>query len=79
MCLAVPGMIESVEGEEFARTGKVNFGGIVREVNLVCVPEAGVGDYVVVHVGVAISKVDKEEAEQVLEYLRQMGEEAPKA
>ncbi len=78
MCLAVPGMIESVEGEEFARIGKVNFGGIVREVNLVCVPEAGVGDYVVVHVGVAISKVDKEEAEQVLEYLRQMGEEAPK-
>jgi len=68
-------MIESVEGEEFARTGKVNFGGIVREVNLGCVPEAGVGDYVVVHVGVAISKVDKEEAELVLEYLRQMGEE----
>jgi hydrogenase expression/formation protein HypC len=75
MCLAVPGMIESVEGAEFARTGKVNFGGVVREVNLACVPEAGVGDYVVVHVGVAISKVDKEEAEQVLEYLRQMGEE----
>ena len=75
MCLAFPGLIESVDGTEFARTGKVNFGGIVREVNLACVPEAGVGDYVVVHVGVAISRVDKEEAETVLEFLQQMGEE----
>jgi hydrogenase expression/formation protein HypC len=75
MCLAVPGLIECIEGQDFARTGKVNFGGVVHEVNLACVPEANVGDYVVVHVGVAISKLDKEEAEQVLECLRQMGEE----
>ena len=75
MCLAVPGLIESVTGDDpLERTGKVNFSGIVRDVNLACVPEAGVGDYVIVHVGVAISKVDKEEAEQVFEYLRQMGE-----
>ncbi|RPI23865.1 MAG: HypC/HybG/HupF family hydrogenase formation chaperone [Acidobacteria bacterium] len=79
MCLAVPGLIESIYGDGFERAGKVNFGGIVREVNLVCVPEAQVGDYVVVHVGVAISKVDKEEAEQVFEYLRQMSEEEPQA
>ena len=75
MCLAVPGLIESVTGDDLERTGKVNFSGVVRDVNLACVPEAGVGDYVIVHVGVAISKVDKEEAEQVFEYLRQMGEE----
>ena len=76
MCLAVPGLIESVTGDDpLERTGKVNFSGIVRDVNLACVPEASVGDYVIVHVGVAISKVDKEEAEQVFEYLRQMGEE----
>ena len=75
MCLAVPGLIESVTGEDLERAGKVNFSGVVRDVNLACVPEAGVGDYVIVHVGVAISKVDKEEAEQVFEYYRLMGEE----
>ena len=75
MCLAVPGLRDSVTGDDLERTGKVNFSGVVRDVNLACVPEAGVGDYVIVHVGVAISKVDKEEAEQVFEYLRQMGEE----
>jgi hydrogenase expression/formation protein HypC len=76
MCLAVPGLIESVTGDDpLERTGKVNFSGVIRDVNLACVPEAGVGDYVIVHVGVAISKVDKEEAEQVFQFLRQMGEE----
>lgn len=76
MCLAVPGLIETVSGEgPLNRIGKVNFDGIVREVNLSCVPEAGVGDYVIVHVGFALSKVDKEEAEQLYSYLRQMGEE----
>ncbi|HXK58459.1 MAG TPA: HypC/HybG/HupF family hydrogenase formation chaperone [Acidobacteriota bacterium] len=79
MCLAVPGLIESVTGEGLERTGEVNFGGIVREVNLACVPEAQVGDYVVVHVGVAISKVDKEEAEQIFEFLQQMAAEEREA
>lgn len=75
MCLAVPGRIESITGEDpLERTGKVDFGGVVREVNLSCVPEAGVGDYVIVHVGFALNKIDREEAEQVFEYLRQMGE-----
>jgi hydrogenase expression/formation protein HypC len=75
MCLAVPGKILSVSGDDpLTRSGKVSFGGIVKEVNLAYVPEAGVGDYVVVHVGFAISKVDEAEAQQVFEYLKQMDE-----
>jgi hydrogenase expression/formation protein HypC len=75
MCLAVPGKILSVAGDEpLARTGKVSFGGIVKEVNLSFVPEAGVGDYVIVHVGCAISRLDEEEALRVFEYLREMNE-----
>jgi hydrogenase expression/formation protein HypC len=75
MCLAVPGKIESIEGDDpLLRRGRVNFGGIVKEVNLGYTPEATVGDYVIVHVGFAISTVDQEEAEQVFEYLRTMDE-----
>ena len=75
MCLAVPGQIISIDqGDELLRAGRVNFGGIVKEVNLACVPEADVGDYVLVHVGTAISTIDKQEADQVFEYLRQMGD-----
>ena len=75
MCLAVPGQIVSVTGGEgLDRSGRVSFGGIIKEVSLSLVPEAGVGDYVIVHVGVALSKVDEEEARQVFEYLRQMDE-----
>ncbi|NOX38747.1 MAG: HypC/HybG/HupF family hydrogenase formation chaperone [Calditrichaeota bacterium] len=73
MCLAVPGKIESIQGDDpVFRTGKVNFGGIVKEVNLAYVPEAKVGDYVMVHVGFAISVVDEQEARQVFEYLKQI-------
>lgn len=75
MCLAVPGRIESVEGEDpLLRTGKVRFGGIVKQVHLGCVPEAVVGDYVLVHVGVALSTIDEKEAEEVFGYLQRMGE-----
>ena len=75
MCLAVPGQIISIDqGDELLRVGRVNFGGIVKEVNLACVPEADVGDYVLVHVGTAISTIDKQEADQVFDYLRQMGD-----
>jgi hydrogenase expression/formation protein HypC len=75
MCLAIPGKIESVEGADpLMRMGKVNFGGILKEVSLAYVPEATVGDYVVVHVGFAISKLDEQEAQQVFSYLEQMGE-----
>lgn len=75
MCLAIPGKILSVAGDEpLQRSGRVSFGGVVKEVNLAYVPEADIGDYVIVHVGFALSKVDEEEAKQVFEYLRQMGE-----
>ena len=75
MCLAVPGKIISVEGDDpILRAGKVNFGGVIKRVNLSYVPEAKVGDYVVVHVGFAISVIDEEEALRVFEYLRSMDE-----
>ncbi len=74
MCLAVPGKLLSVAGEDVLRTGRVSFGGIVKEVNLAYTPEAKVGDYVIVHVGFALSVVDEAEALQTLEYLRQMGD-----
>ena len=75
MCLAVPGKIVSIEGADpVFRSGKVNFGGIQKNVNLAYVPEAKIGDYVLVHVGFAISTIDEEQAQEVFEYLRQMGE-----
>ncbi len=75
MCLAVPGQIATIEATDpVLRSGRVNFGGIFKIVNLSCVPDARVGDYVLVHAGMAISTVDESEAEQVFDYLRQMGE-----
>jgi hydrogenase expression/formation protein HypC len=75
MCLAVPGKIMSITGEDMLeRTGRVSFGGVIKEVNLAYVPDAHVGDYVIVHVGFALSIVDKTEASRVFEYLEQMGE-----
>lgn len=75
MCLAVPGRIVSIEGDDpLLRSGRVDFSGAVKIVNLAYVPDAQVGDYVLVHVGFAISTVDEEEARTVLDYLRQMGE-----
>lgn len=75
MCLAVPGQIISVSGEEpLLRMGRVRFGGIVKEASLAYVPEAELGDYVLVHVGFALSVVDEQEAARVFEYLQQMDE-----
>lgn len=76
MCLAIPGKIESIVGQldPTFRTAKVSFGGINREVNLSMVPQAQIGDYVLVHVGVAISMIDPEEAKKVFEYLKEIGE-----
>ena len=76
MCLAIPGKIVSIveTDEEMMKIGKVNFGGIHKNVNLSLVPEAIIDDYVLVHVGVAISKVDEEEAERTLRFLEGMGE-----
>lgn len=73
MCLAIPGKIESISGDDpMTRMGKVNFGGILKEACLAYVPEAVVGDYVIVHVGFALSRLDEEEANKVFEYLKQM-------
>jgi hydrogenase expression/formation protein HypC len=75
MCLAVPGRILSIEGDDpLLRAGRVDFAGIVKRVNLSYVPEARIGDYVLVHVGFAITTVDEAEAGQVFEYLREMGD-----
>ena len=74
MCLAIPGRILSAEGEGFARSARVSFSGTVREVSLAYVPEATANDYVIVHVGFAISLLDEAEAMRTFEYLKQMGE-----
>jgi hydrogenase expression/formation protein HypC len=73
MCLAVPGRILEAEERDGSRIAKVKFGGITRQAFLNFVPEAGVGDYVMVHVGFAISKVDEAEARQTLAALEEMG------
>ena len=73
MCLAVPGKIESITEEAApVRVGKVNFAGVRTEVSLVYVPEAKVGDYVIVHVGFAISILDEDEAQKIFEELKQL-------
>ncbi len=76
MCLAIPGKIISITNQldETFRQGKVSFGGIMKEVNLCMVPEAQINDYVLVHVGVAISMIDEEEAMITFDYLKQIGE-----
>jgi len=76
MCLAVPGnIIEVIEGADtLSKTARVNFGGIVKTISLAYVPEAQVGEYVIVHAGFALQIVDPEEANIVFDYLREMGE-----
>ena len=77
MCLAVPGKILEAADVGFSRIAKVDFGGVTRQVHLDFVPEAQPGDYVLVHVGFAISKVAEEEAMRTYELLRQLQEEMP--
>lgn len=76
MCLAIPGKIVKVQYNEdiLFRSGTVSISGIKREVNLSMVPEAQLGDYVLIHVGVAISKIDEDEAQKTLELLKESGE-----
>jgi hydrogenase expression/formation protein HypC len=75
MCLGVPGRIVSIDEDAPGMTmGKVSFGGITKDVCLACVPEARVGQYVVVHAGFAITLIDEAEAARTLEFLREMGE-----
>jgi len=79
MCLAIPGKIISIKDTEEAifRSGEIYFDGVIREVNLAAVPEARVGDYVLIHVGMAIAVVDEEEAEKSLALFRQLEDESP--
>jgi hydrogenase expression/formation protein HypC len=73
MCLAIPGKVEEITDEGGLRMGRVNFGGVVKRVCLDYVPEIEVGDYTIVHVGFALSKIDEETAKQTLEDFRAMG------
>ncbi len=72
MCLGIPGKIVEVYEQDDLPMGKVEFGGIVKETCLAYTPEAKVGDYVIVHVGFAISRVDEAEAREVFSYLEQI-------
>ena len=75
MCLGVPGKITSITPNELGMTmGRVDFGGIVKEVCLAYTPEVEVGDYVLVHVGFALNKIDEEEAHRVFEFVKELGE-----
>jgi hydrogenase expression/formation protein HypC len=75
MCLGVPGMVTKIEPNELGMTmGTVDFAGIQKQVCLAYVPDVKVGEYVIVHVGFALSKVAEDEAQKVFEALRQLGE-----
>ena len=76
MCLAIPGkIVEFTDAlDEVFRMAKVDYDGIKKEVNMYMLPEAKIGDYVMVHVGVAISIIDEEEANETMKFLKQMGE-----
>ncbi len=76
MCLSIPGKLVAITSQldETFRVGKVSFDGIIKEVSLTLVPEANIGDYVLVHVGAAISTIDEEEAIKTFDLLKQLGE-----
>ncbi|MDN3642796.1 HypC/HybG/HupF family hydrogenase formation chaperone [Lutimonas halocynthiae] len=76
MCLSIPGKLIEITAEldEIFRVGKVSFDGIIKEVSLTMVPEARVGQYVMVHVGAAISMIDEDEAKKTFDLLKQLGE-----
>lgn len=77
MCLAVPGKILEIIGSDpIMKTGRVSFGGTVREINLAFVPDATVGDYILAHAGVALNTIDEEEAGRVFDYLNQIEQAA---
>ena len=75
MCLAIPGRVLSLTNDDpLMRTARVDFGGVVKEINLAFTPEAGLGDYVLVHVGFAITVIDETEAAKVFAHLERIGE-----
>lgn len=73
MCLAVPGQVESIHEENGMRMGRVNFGGVVKEICLAYLPDIAVGDYAIVHVGFAISRIDEASAQQTLRTFAEIG------
>jgi hydrogenase expression/formation protein HypC len=73
MCLGIPGKITEIWGDDIMRAGRVDFGGVAREVSLAYVPEAQVGDYVIVHVGFALNILDEEEAQETWRLLKEIG------
>ncbi len=73
MCLAVPGQVESIHEENGTRMGRVNFGGVVKEICLAYLPDIAVGDYTIVHVGFAISKIDEASARATLQTFADLG------
>jgi len=73
MCLAVPGQVESIHDENGTRMGRVNFGGVVKEICLAYLPEIAVGDYAIVHVGFAISRIDEASAQETLRTFAELG------
>jgi len=76
MCLSIPGKLIEISSQldEVFRVGKVSFDGIIKEVSLTLVPEANIGDYVMVHVGAAISTIDEKEAKKTFDLLKQLNE-----
>ena len=74
MCLAVPGKIIAIDDKEEMKMAKVNFGGVIKEVCLDWIENPKIGEYVLVHVGFAINKIDEEDAKETIELLREMGE-----
>jgi hydrogenase expression/formation protein HypC len=72
MCLAIPGKILTITGSDLLREGKVDFGGVLKIVNLSLVPDAQPGDYVIVHVGVALNVLSEAQAEEILEDFKQI-------
>ncbi len=75
MCLAVPGRVLSIDGDDpLMRVGRVDFGGVLKDIDLAYTPDAEIGDHVLVHVGFAITVIDESEAKRVFSYLEEIGE-----
>lgn len=75
MCLGIPGKILEINRiDELSTIAKVDFGGVLKEINITFVPDAAVGEYVIAHVGVAIGKIDEKEARRTMDYLNEIGE-----
>jgi len=75
MCLAIPGKVLSLSGDDpLTRMGRIDFSGVVKLASLAYVPEATIGDYVIIHAGFALSRVDEAEAQKVFAYLKRIEE-----